>query len=214
MIVAAIALTLPIFGALVYLPWPVHPQRYAAPFTIGPAMLLAFAVTYAAGQRSGRADRAIVGLLAALAIFGSLRAREETDIDREMRRADARFVSIVRQRATEVHAQQTLAVGDQWCPWCWLITSYVRTLPLDSLPPLRVASCRAMPTRIASGLALVIVARLEDCPALGAPHDTILWRRRPIFTAHPALPPDGVTSGVGVWMIAGEMGVGGSHMAH
>lgn len=78
MALGAIALSLPVVGAVLYLPWPQFNDFYGLPFLLGPALLLAMAVSFIEnGMPRGRwiMYAGCLGLLATTAAFAQYAAR-------------------------------------------------------------------------------------------------------------------------------------------
>jgi hypothetical protein len=160
------ALSLSLAGAAVHLPWGGHGPHYASSYMLGPAMLLAFAVSGARPRRVA-ARVGLFGALAALAVYGSLRTREEVENFLRMRRAHAELTARAEQLARQHHVvglRVLTADTTAYCDLCVLLTDYGRAFLKSPLPAVRAASCAALADLAGgSGMSLLVVERAGAC---------------------------------------------------
>ena len=165
----ATAISLPLAGGLLHLPWPGHGPHYASSYMLGPAMLLAIAVT-GATRTGGRTRAAACAALALLALYGSLRTSEETRNFLSMRVAHAELVQRTDSLARAGSASAVLVrvrEPDAYCFHCVVLTDLGRALLPAPLPPVRPVGCDVAESDAVAARAVMVDIQ-ADCPALDA----------------------------------------------
>lgn len=164
------AVMLPLIGALSYAPWPLYEVRYALPYLIGPALLVAFAVTYLQALSAARARATTMALAPVLLFAGSEAAAHAARAD-SLQRAASQVIDAV----VSVSPTDSVLVSTPYrvrLAWIGLGPSLQRLSVATNRPwaPTRDALCEEAASVLARSPHPVVVVFAAHCP--GVPRGT------------------------------------------
>lgn len=176
-VVAAVAATVPLTGAVLYLPWPQYHNFYGLPYLFGQALLLGFAVTTLV-RGTARLRWAVYGacLLVAL-ITGSIALQHSKRI-----RAGQTLNANLAEAVLEYSGVDSIVVlvggraNQEWQGTGATLRRYALAgRPGLELPPGVEATCRDIDAGFQPGTVLIINAQ-SACPVAGDPDTTLVER--------------------------------------
>ena len=177
----AVALSLPVMGAVLYLPWPKFEQFYRLPFLLGPALLLAWAVTWIQHYAARAVWIAYIGC-AGIVAYSSINAQ------RLARTAGARqevnaavagsLVAHASRDSVMVATPALLPVPQRWWGPGPSLRRYAGVMArAATLPPVRDADCLSAAALLRAGVGrAALISYSTWCGVL--PHPTQTVRRQ------------------------------------
>lgn len=169
LLMAAVGAGLPAIGALLYVPWPYFNAFYALPFLVGPALLLATAVT-AAERQAPRARWAAYAGAAGMALFAAVSsayaaratiARQQ--VNGELARSLPAYASV-----DSIVVAQEFAAPQKWQGTGPTLVRYALAVgAATTLPPAVDASCRESRALLDGRLGnTLLISYLDQCGGL------------------------------------------------
>jgi hypothetical protein len=172
------ALALPAVGALIYLPWPYFQDFYGLPFLLGPAVLLAIAVTSIARVRPAWRWAAYAGCLAILC-QGAMSAAHASRSAIAARRINVAVVSELAKHpdADSIVVAKRYLASQAWQGLGPTLGRYARAImPDKQIPALSDATCKATIPMIGQGLGnAILVTYSSQCGAFPVPARTLRY---------------------------------------
>ncbi len=175
---AGLALSLPVFVVIAYGPWSYFQDFYGLPYVLGPAMLLAGAVT-AASRRNPRVAPALRAACAGILLFGAVRAflpAQESFARRTVQGDVARFL------ADHASHRPVLVMKADFQPSVWArwqdtgptLGRYAAAVYPDAgLEPFHDTTCVVPPPPyVAGGHTGIVVTYAADCGTYRRPTTT------------------------------------------
>ncbi|MDQ6887327.1 MAG: hypothetical protein M3068_08540 [Gemmatimonadota bacterium] len=161
------ALSLPLLGTLIYLPWPAYPGHYAYKYLLGVGLLIALALA-AIERRAGRRLGGVAyGAWALVLLWGALFTRNDLSAEMARRQVDAEAAAALpalvpsRVVVASVNPASTGYMGQD----LWLYAFGSGFHPLPHVQDLRCGDATALTSSSVAGVSVLVLP--EQCTAPG-----------------------------------------------